>query len=128
MANAPRVTMIGGGMITRIQLLPSIYQLQREGIVGEIHICDSRARPLIEATIFQPFMSVITLAARKQIGTAQAEQVRLEVAQSAFELSMDVAAAYYTVVADSQGIELLQQITEGTEAAAELAARQLQYF
>ena len=48
MANAPRVTMIGGGMITRIQLLPSIYQLQREGIVGEIHICDSRARPLIE--------------------------------------------------------------------------------
>ncbi len=48
MTNPPRVTMIGGGMITRIQLLPSILQLQREGIVGEIHICDSRARPLIE--------------------------------------------------------------------------------
>jgi predicted dehydrogenase len=40
--------MIGGGMITRIQLLPSIYQLQREGIVDQIHICESRARPLIE--------------------------------------------------------------------------------
>jgi len=48
MTNPPRVTMIGGGMITRIQLLPSIFQLQREGIVGEIHVCDSRARPLIE--------------------------------------------------------------------------------
>jgi outer membrane protein, heavy metal efflux system len=79
---------------------------------------------LVEAAIIQPFMSVITLVARKQIGTAQAEQVRLDVAQSVFELSMDVAAAYYTVLADSQGIELSQQVTEGTEAAAELAARQ----
>ena len=81
---------------------------------------------LLEATILQPFMSVITLAARKQIGTAQAEQVRLEVAQSVFELSMDVKAAYYTVLADAQAIELLQQVTLGTEAAAELAARQYQ--
>jgi len=79
---------------------------------------------LLEATIMQPFMRVITLAASKQIGAAQAEQVRLEVAQSVFELSMDVASAYYTVLADSQAIELSQQVTEGTEAAAELAARQ----
>jgi cobalt-zinc-cadmium efflux system outer membrane protein len=79
---------------------------------------------LLEATIMQPFMRVITLRASKQIGAAQAEQVRLEVAQSVFELSMDVAAAYYTVLADSQAIELSQQVTDGTEAAAELAARQ----
>jgi len=81
---------------------------------------------LFEASIIQPFMSVITVAARKQVSGAQAEQVRLEVAQSAFELSMDVKAAYYGVVADAQAIELLQQVTLGTEAAAELAARQYQ--
>lgn len=79
---------------------------------------------LLEASIIQPFMSVITVAARKQVSGAQAEQIRLEVAQSAFELSMDVKAAYYGVVADSQAIELLQQVTLGTEAAADLAARQ----
>jgi cobalt-zinc-cadmium efflux system outer membrane protein len=79
---------------------------------------------LTEAVIVQPFMSVITLAARKQIGAAQAEQVRFEVAQSVFDVAMDVKAAYYAVLADSQAIELLQQVTLGTEAAAELAARQ----
>ncbi len=80
---------------------------------------------LFEATFIQPFMSVITLAARKQIGTAQAEQVRLEVARSALELALDVKAAYYAVLADSQALELFQQVTLGTEAAAELAARQV---
>lgn len=79
---------------------------------------------LFEATLMQPFMNLITLAARKQIGTAQAERVRMEVAQSAFELALDVKAAYYAVLADSQAIELFQQVTLGTEAAAELAARQ----
>ncbi len=44
--NRPRVTVIGGGMITRIQLLPSIYHMQREGLVGEIHICALNAPPL----------------------------------------------------------------------------------
>ena len=43
---APRVTIIGGGMITRIQLLPTIYHLQRERVIGDIHICALNAGPL----------------------------------------------------------------------------------
>jgi len=46
--SAPRVTIVGGGMITRIQLLPTIYHLQREGLVGDIHICALNAAPLAE--------------------------------------------------------------------------------
>src|SRR5712692_8756627 len=38
------VTIVGGGMITRDQLLPSIYQLQRLGLVGDITVCASRRR------------------------------------------------------------------------------------
>ena len=38
------VTVVGGGMITHDQLLPSLYQLQRSGVVGEITVCASRAR------------------------------------------------------------------------------------
>lgn len=46
--SAPRVTIVGGGMITRTQLLPTIYHLQREGVVGDIHICALNAAPLTE--------------------------------------------------------------------------------
>ncbi len=35
-------------MITKIQLLPTIYHLQREGIVGDIHVCALDAPPLRE--------------------------------------------------------------------------------
>jgi len=33
-------------MITQVQILPSIYQLQRLGIVGEISICALNSTPL----------------------------------------------------------------------------------
>jgi len=39
---APSVTIIGGGMITHDQILPSLYQMQRLGRVGEITVCASR--------------------------------------------------------------------------------------
>jgi D-galacturonate reductase len=34
-----KTLVIGGGMITHDQILPSLYQLQREGPVGEITVC-----------------------------------------------------------------------------------------
>nr|MDQ2901174.1 Gfo/Idh/MocA family oxidoreductase [Acidobacteriota bacterium] len=38
----PQITIIGGGMITLDQLLPSVYHMQRQGRVGEIRVCASR--------------------------------------------------------------------------------------
>src|SRR5258705_2537035 len=40
----PQVTIVGGGMITRDQLLPSLYHMQRAGTIGEIAVCASRPR------------------------------------------------------------------------------------
>lgn len=40
------VTIVGGGMITNDQILPSIYQLQRLGAVGAIVVCARRNAPL----------------------------------------------------------------------------------
>ncbi|MFN2165727.1 MAG: Gfo/Idh/MocA family oxidoreductase, partial [Anaerolineae bacterium] len=40
------VTIVGGGMITNDLLLPSIYHLQRTGIVGSIGICALDSPPL----------------------------------------------------------------------------------
>src|SRR5258705_3033383 len=44
------VTIVGGGMITRDQLLPSIYHLQRLGLVGDITVCASRRRTVQSLT------------------------------------------------------------------------------
>jgi predicted dehydrogenase len=38
------VLMIGGGMIAHDQLLPSLYQLQRNGVLGAITVCAQSAR------------------------------------------------------------------------------------
>ena len=48
MSDKPEVCIVGGGMITHDQILPSIYQLQRLGIVGDISICALNSTPLKE--------------------------------------------------------------------------------
>lgn len=40
------VTIVGGGMITNDLILPSIYHLQRIGVVGEITVCALNSGPL----------------------------------------------------------------------------------
>jgi predicted dehydrogenase len=40
------VTIVGGGMITHDLLLPSIYHLQRSGVVGDITVCALNTPPL----------------------------------------------------------------------------------
>jgi len=46
MSGKPQVCIVGGGMITQIQILPSIYHLQRLGVVGDISICALDSGPL----------------------------------------------------------------------------------
>src|SRR4051812_11469362 len=38
----PEVLIVGGGMITHDQILPSLYHMQRQGRIGEIAICAQR--------------------------------------------------------------------------------------
>ncbi len=42
----PVVTIVGGGMITQVQILPSIYQLQRLGLISDINITALDTTPL----------------------------------------------------------------------------------
>jgi len=42
----PTVTIVGGGMITQVQILPSVYQLQRVGLVGDMQISALNGAPL----------------------------------------------------------------------------------
>ncbi len=40
------VTIVGGGMITEMQIIPSIYYLQRQGLVKNINVCALNTPPL----------------------------------------------------------------------------------
>jgi D-galacturonate reductase len=55
----PEVTVVGGGMITGIQLLPTLYHLQHEELIGPLRICALTARPLAalqnDPTLFHGF-------------------------------------------------------------------------
>ena len=46
MSEPTPICVIGGGMITRLQILPSLYQLQRNGTIGDIHISARSASTL----------------------------------------------------------------------------------
>lgn len=46
MSKAIDITIVGGGMITNDLLLPSIYHLQRTGVVGQIKVCALNTPPL----------------------------------------------------------------------------------
>ncbi len=44
----PKVAVVGGGMITHDQILPSLYELQRIGEIGEVLVCAQHGRTLHE--------------------------------------------------------------------------------
>jgi len=46
MSDKPQVCIVGGGMITQVQILPCLYQLQRLGIIGQISVCALNSTPL----------------------------------------------------------------------------------
>ncbi|MBN1435807.1 MAG: Gfo/Idh/MocA family oxidoreductase [Sedimentisphaerales bacterium] len=50
MTNKPKICVVGGGMITQVQILPSLYHLQRLNIIGDIDICALNAEPLQRLT------------------------------------------------------------------------------
>jgi cobalt-zinc-cadmium efflux system outer membrane protein len=77
-----------------------------------------------ELSLFEDFLNVVTVSARKRLAAADLQRTRLEVAQAALDLVAEVKRTYYALVADRQAIELFAQVTESTDAAAELARRQ----
>ena len=83
------------------------------------------AGSIVEASIVQNFVSVFTLSARKKVGQAAADRAVAETAQRVLDLAWQVRTQYYVVVGDAQALELMRQIVTATDAAAELARRQL---
>jgi cobalt-zinc-cadmium efflux system outer membrane protein len=79
-----------------------------------------------ELSLFEDFLNVFTLSARKKLAASDLERTRLEVAQEALDLIAEVRRTYYALIADRQAIDLFTQVMDSTEAAAELSRRQFQ--
>jgi cobalt-zinc-cadmium efflux system outer membrane protein len=77
-----------------------------------------------EYELFQELLSLFTLSARKNLAGKALEHARLEVGQSALDLTAEVKQTYYGLLADKQSIQLFTQVLDATEAAAVLASRQ----
>lgn len=77
-----------------------------------------------ELSLFEDFLNVFTLSARKNFASAELERTRLEVAQAALDLIAETKRTWYALVADRQAIDLFAQVMDSTQAAAELAGRQ----
>jgi D-galacturonate reductase len=115
---------IGGGMITHDQLLPSLYQLRRLGRIGKIRVCARNAPTLeklaaseiirtafpeqsFEATT-EPYESVLKSMAPRQLAVvAVPDPLHRDVILAALEADLHVCAVKPLVmtVADSIAIE-----------------------
>jgi cobalt-zinc-cadmium efflux system outer membrane protein len=59
------------------------------------------------------------------VASSAFERAKYDLGQKVLDLAADVRAAYYGVVAAEQAAELLREVASATEAAAELAQRQV---
>lgn len=75
-------------------------------------------------SVVQDFLSVLTLAGRKQVAASQFERRKLEIENRVMDLAAAVRNAYYKALANEQSLGLFKQVVSATEAAAELAERQ----
>ena len=58
-AEPMHAVVVGGGMITHDQILPSLYHLQRRGQIGPIQVCALNSAPLRELAESHPRNAVI---------------------------------------------------------------------
>lgn len=133
--SAPQVTVVGGGMITHDQILPSLWQMQRGGAIGEIAVCALNGKPLRElaasgtlkrafpASRFHPypdfdddrpqpglFREVIgRMPARNVVIVAVPDQFHYDVIRAAIEADQHVVSVKPLVLKHSQAVEIEQQ-------------------
>ncbi len=128
------MTIVGGGMITNDQILPSLYHLQRQGVVGEIAICALTARPLkalaeselfaraFPGQSFQPYPSldgdldapapelyrevIAGMPPRNLVVVAVPDQLHYDVIMTALRADQHVMAVKPLVVKEAQAAEI----------------------
>ena len=129
----PQVTIVGGGMITHDQILPTLYHMQRTARVGEITVCASRsttvktlaaAEALLQAFPGQRFRglpesgdpqpelyrdTISRMPPRQIVVAAVPDQLHFDVIMAALDHDQHVCAVKPLVLKHSQAVEIEQK-------------------
>lgn len=129
----PQVTIVGGGMITHDQILPTLYHMQRSGAIGEITVCASRpatvqalaaAEQLQRAFPGQSFRglpaaggpqpelyrdTIQSMPPRQIVAVAVPDQLHFDVIMTALEHDQHVCAVKPLVLRHKQAVEIEQK-------------------
>ena len=117
-----QVCIVGGGMITHDQLLPSLYQLQREGVISSIMLCARRRatlRALHSTTLSRVFPkqsfqattqsyreAIAALPPRQIVAVAVPDHLHYEVILAALEHDQHVLCVKPLVLQVRQSLEI----------------------
>jgi predicted dehydrogenase len=134
--DAMQVLVVGGGMITADLILPSLYQLQRLGRIGEITVCALGSGPLralaenpeiraaFPTSIFtphpplstppnethEPYTSLVTrLPPRQVVFVAVPDQLHHEVVMRALQADQHVLCVKPLVLTHAQALEIADE-------------------
>jgi D-galacturonate reductase len=129
----PQVTIIGGGMITHDQILPSLYHMQRSGAIGDITVSASRpatiqalaaAEPILRAFPGQTFRglpqsgatqpelyrdTIQRMPPRQIVVAAVPDQLHFDVIMTALDHDQHVCAVKPLVLRHKQAVEIEQK-------------------
>jgi predicted dehydrogenase len=129
----PQITIIGGGMITHDQILPSLYHMQRSGAVGDITVCASRpatiqalaaAEPILRAFPGQTFRglpqsgptqpelyrdTIQRMPPRQIVVAAVPDQLHFDVIMTALDHDQHICAVKPLVLRHKQAVEIEQK-------------------
>lgn len=129
----PQITIIGGGMITHDQILPSLYHMQRSGVIGDITVCASRpatiqalaaAEPILRAFPGQMFRglpqsgptqpelyrdTIQRMPPRQIVVAAVPDQLHFDVIMTALDHDQHVCAVKPLVLRHKQAVEIEQK-------------------
>ena len=124
------VAAIGGGMIMQDQILPSLYQLQRLGRVGDVSVCARNQStldalkahsPIVEAFPSHSFNAhagdyrdlLKSMPARQLVIVALPDSLHFEVVMAALKAGQHVLCVKPLVLRASESIEIEQEARRG---------------
>jgi cobalt-zinc-cadmium efflux system outer membrane protein len=76
-------------------------------------------------SVVQDFFTVLTLSARRTVASGAFARAKYDVGNKILDVAAEVRSAYYKLLGNQQAAELFRQVVSATEAAAELAERQV---
>lgn len=90
---------------------------------GSVRFVEGGGSPTIDLGVAFDFLDVFFVGLRKRVAAAEFDTVKIDVTSRVLDTVGEVKAAYYTLQAAQQSVELCQQIEQATAASATLAEK-----